>query len=245
MAERKVSVRLSVVDGGQFKAELAELGASGNQALGSIGTGAANAAKAVHLNSQQLANLNYQISDIGVSLASGQNPFTVMLQQGSQIVQMFGPGTGILGAIRAIGTGLITFLTNPLNLALLGFSAVTAAAGYFFSAVAGPGEDVNKTLEEQEDIIGRIAGKYGEALPQVQRYADEIDRANRSAELADAPALARFYSATVARIPTAIDRDFWSWSLGACTGSRANRRNRLRRKLAAVRSLAYPGDDET
>ncbi|MCB1380853.1 MAG: phage tail length tape measure family protein [Alphaproteobacteria bacterium] len=186
MAERKVSVRLSVVDGGQFKAELADLGDSGNQALGAIGSGAANAGKAVHLNAQQLANLNYQISDIGVSLASGQNPFTVMLQQGSQIVQMFGPGTGILGALRAVGTGLITFLTNPLNLALLGFSAVTAAASYFFSAVAGPGEDANKTLEEQEDILGRIAGKYGEALPQVQRYADEIDRANRSAELADA-----------------------------------------------------------
>ena len=43
MAERKVSVRLSVVDGGQFKAELAELGASGNQALGAIGSGASSA----------------------------------------------------------------------------------------------------------------------------------------------------------------------------------------------------------
>jgi lambda family phage tail tape measure protein len=190
MAERKVSVRLAVVDGGQFKAELAELGASGNQALGTIGAGAANAGKAVHLSSQQLTNLQYQLSDIGVSLASGQNPFTVMVQQGSQIVQMFGPGTGVLGALRAIGTGLITFLTNPLNLALLGFSAATAAAGYLFSTIAGPGEDANKTLEEQEDIIGRIAEKYGEALPQVQRYAQEIDRANQSAELADARAAA-------------------------------------------------------
>jgi lambda family phage tail tape measure protein len=196
MAERKVSVRLSVVDGGQFKAELAELGASGNQALGAIGTGASNAGNAVRLNAQQLGNLQFQIQDIATSLASGQNPFTVMVQQGSQIVQMFGPGTGILGALRAVGTGLITFLTNPLNLALLGFSAATAAAGYLFSAIAGPGEDANKTLKEQEDIIGRIAEKYGEALPQVQRYADEIDRANQSAELADArvAAIARAWS---------------------------------------------------
>jgi hypothetical protein len=186
MAERKVSVRLSVVDGGQFKAELAELGASGNQALGTIGAGAANAGKAVHLSSQQLTNLHYQLSDIGVSLASGQNPFTIMLQQGSQVVQMFGPGTGVLGAIRAIGTGLITFLTNPLNLALLGFSAATAAAGYLFSTVAGPGEDANKTLEEQEDLIGRIADKYGDVLPHVQAYADEISQANQTADLASA-----------------------------------------------------------
>ena len=44
MAERKVSVRLAVVDGGRFKAELAELGAAGNQALGAIGAGASTAA---------------------------------------------------------------------------------------------------------------------------------------------------------------------------------------------------------
>lgn len=190
MAERKVSVRLSVVDGGRFKAELAELGATGNQALGAIGTGASDAGKAVHLNAQQLSNLQFQIQDVASSLVSGQNPFTVMVQQGSQIVQMFGPGTGVLGALRAVGTGLITFLTNPLNLALLGFSAATAAAGYLFSTIAGPGEDANRALEEQEDLIGRIADKYGEALPQVQAYANEIDRANRSAELGDAQAAA-------------------------------------------------------
>jgi hypothetical protein len=186
MVERKVSVRLAVVDGGQFKAELAELGAAGNQALGAIGAGASGAGNAVRLNAQQLGNLQFQIQDIASSLASGQNPFTVMVQQGSQIVQMFGPGTGVLGALRAIGTGLITFLTNPLNLALLGFSAATAAAGYFFSAVVGPGQDANQTLEEQEDIIGRIADKYGDVLPHVQAYADEISQANQTADLASA-----------------------------------------------------------
>jgi hypothetical protein len=186
MAERKVSVRLAVVDGGQFKAELAELGAAGNQALGAIGAGASTAGNAVRLNAQQLGNLQFQLQDIGVSLASGQNPFTVMLQQGSQIVQLFGPGTGVLGAIRAVGTGLLTFLTNPLNLALLGFSAVTAAAGYLFSTITGDGEDANKTLEEQENIVKRIAERYGEALPHVQAYVAELDRAEQSADLASA-----------------------------------------------------------
>ena len=92
----------------------------------------------------------------------------------------------MLGALRAIGTDLITFLTNPLNFALLGLSAATAAAGYLFSTIAGPGEYANKTLERQEDIIGRIAEKYGEALPRVQAYAKEIEMVNQSAELADA-----------------------------------------------------------
>jgi hypothetical protein len=184
--QRGATRRASSSRGGQFKAELAELGAAGNQALGQIGTGASGAGNAVRLNAQQLGNLQFQIQDIATSLASGQNPFTVMVQQGSQIVQMFGPGTGVLGALRAVGTGLITFLTNPLNLALLGFSAATAAAGYLFSTIVGPGEDANKTLNDQEDIIGRIAEKYGDVLPHVQAYADEIEHANQTADLASA-----------------------------------------------------------
>lgn len=198
MAERKVSVRLAVVDAGQFKAELAELGAAGNQALGQIAQGAENSSKAVRLQGYQLTNLQFQLQDVATSLASGQNPFTVMLQQGSQIVQMFGPGTGVLGAIRAVGTGLITFLTNPLNLALLGFAAASAAASYLFSTISDDGEDANKKLEDQEKLITSIAEKYGEALPQVQAYADEINRANQSAELADARAasIARAWAET-------------------------------------------------
>lgn len=40
----------------------------------------------------ELQNLGFQIQDIFVSLASGQNPLTVLAQQGSQIAQIF-PGT--------------------------------------------------------------------------------------------------------------------------------------------------------
>jgi hypothetical protein len=36
-----------------------------------------------------MLNLGYQINDIGVSLASGQNPFRVLVQQGSQVAQIF------------------------------------------------------------------------------------------------------------------------------------------------------------
>jgi len=185
MAERKVSVRLAVVDGGRFKAEMAGLGATGSAALTNLGATAEGAGKGVHLTTQQLASLQFQLQDVMVGLSSGQNPFTVMLQQGSQIVQMFKGGTGILGAIKAVGTGLISFLTNPLNLALLGFAAATAAADALFSSVAGPGEEANKTLEDQQAVIGKIAEKYGAALPQVKAYADAIARATELADLAE------------------------------------------------------------
>jgi hypothetical protein len=196
MAERKVSVRLSVVDGGQFKAEMADLGAAGGAALGNLGADAGSASKGVGLTAQQIASLQFQLQDIAVGLASGQNPFTVMLQQGSQIVQMFRAETGVLGAIKAVGSGVVAFLTNPLNLALLGFAAATTAADVLFSTVTGPGEDARKTLEDQEEIIDKVAEKYGDALPQVKAYADEIERAKQAADLAEgqAAAIARAWS---------------------------------------------------
>jgi phage-related minor tail protein len=36
-----------------------------------------------------MANLSFQVQDIGVQLASGQNPFMILAQQGSQIVGIF------------------------------------------------------------------------------------------------------------------------------------------------------------
>jgi phage-related minor tail protein len=52
-------------------------------ALGGMSTATRNA-------SHRMANLSFQLQDIGVSLAGGMNPFMVMAQQGSQISQIYG-----------------------------------------------------------------------------------------------------------------------------------------------------------
>jgi len=39
-----------------------------------------------------MANLSYQVQDIGVSLAGGMNPFMLMAQQCSRISQIYGGG---------------------------------------------------------------------------------------------------------------------------------------------------------
>lgn len=64
------------------------------------------------LNPADLANLGYQVNDIVVSLASGQNPLTVFIQQGAQIGQLF---PGVIGVLLEFA-GVIALIAAPLIL---------------------------------------------------------------------------------------------------------------------------------
>lgn len=69
------------------------------------------AGKAAGIHRAHLTNLGFQLNDIGVSLASGQNPLIVLVQQGSQIAgiaSQAGVGLGRLAA--AAGAMLLPFL---------------------------------------------------------------------------------------------------------------------------------------
>lgn len=61
--------------------------------------------KAAQLNRAHLTNLGFQLNDIGISLAGGQNPLLVLVQQGSQIAgiaSQAGVGLGRLAKEAAI-----------------------------------------------------------------------------------------------------------------------------------------------
>ncbi len=78
-------------------------------------------------SAKQMANnlrmLPAQITDITVGLASGQAPFTVLLQQGGQLKDMFG---GIGPAAKAVG-GYVAGLVNPFTLAAAAVGALGVA----------------------------------------------------------------------------------------------------------------------
>lgn len=75
---------------------------------------------------QHLANLGFQLNDIGVSLASGQNPLTVFIQQGAQIGQIAAQAGVSLGAMARAAAGL-----------LLPFAPLVAALGVGAMAFKG------------------------------------------------------------------------------------------------------------
>lgn len=86
----------------------------------------------------QMVQLGYQLNDIGVSLASGQNPLIVMVQQGAQIAQIYGSGQGGVGAALGQMRQMLGGLVTKFWPVLVAVSAVSAA-------VAGMTHEINET----------------------------------------------------------------------------------------------------
>lgn len=82
----------------------------------------------------QAQQLSFQLNDVAVSLASGQNPLTVLVQQGSQIAPLFG---GIKGTFQA----LLSVLT-PARVAAGGVTAAVVAGAMAWSDYVGSVNEV-------------------------------------------------------------------------------------------------------
>ena len=96
-------------------------------------TATSNAAKSSGELKQATRQLPAQFTDIVTSLQAGQDPLTVLIQQGGQLKDQFG---GIGAAARAMG-GYILGLVNPLTV------AAAAVATYVVGLVKGQQESQN------------------------------------------------------------------------------------------------------
>jgi hypothetical protein len=87
-----------------------------------------SAAKSIGLARHEMLNLGYQVQDIGVSLASGQSPLLVLVQQGSQIYQVLvGSKAGVVGAFAQLKTSLWSLGAAPLLAVAAGVTAIATA----------------------------------------------------------------------------------------------------------------------
>lgn len=125
---------------------------------------------ASRLSSTELQNLQFQLNDIGVSLASGQSPFVVLLQQGAQIGQLFGPGATVQTALRSVASGVMQFLTSPINLAVLGFAALAGGVAYFVSTFKSNIPPLKDRIEDHLKLVRDLADAYGDASANVDKY---------------------------------------------------------------------------
>ncbi|WP_051640578.1 phage tail tape measure protein [Siccibacter colletis] len=101
-----------------------------------------------------------QMTDIVVSLASGQAPLTVLLQQGGQLKDMFG---GIVPAAKALGT-YVTGLINPFTLAAAAVGTLGLAyykgsqeQDEFYKSLTLNGNLAGKTADQLADIAARVS----------------------------------------------------------------------------------------
>lgn len=105
-----------------------------------------------------------QITDIFVGLQGGQNPLTVLLQQGGQLKDMFG---GLVPAARALGAGLAALIT-PFTV-LTGLAAALAVAFVkgqgeaekYAAAIITTGNAAGVTANQLGGMAARIDGVIG------------------------------------------------------------------------------------
>lgn len=80
----------------------------------------------------ELINLSRQAQDVAVSLAGGQSPLTVLMQQGSQIADVFTSSkAGPRAALASLGAMIAPVLLNPLTLLGVTLGTVGVAAYQF------------------------------------------------------------------------------------------------------------------
>ncbi|WPJ54333.1 hypothetical protein RCIP0075_00011 [Klebsiella phage RCIP0075] len=104
----------------RYSAQLRE----SRELVGKIGEANVKGGMSARAHAAALRGLPAQFTDIAVSLQAGQQPLTVLLQQGGQLKDMFG---GIGPAAQAMG-GYIAGLVNPLTITGAALGAVTIAA---------------------------------------------------------------------------------------------------------------------
>ncbi len=72
-----------------------------------MGGGGKRAAKGLRQTTAAASNLQAQLFDIGTGLQGGQNPLTILAQQGPQIAQVFTGGAKATAVLKAAMTGLV------------------------------------------------------------------------------------------------------------------------------------------
>lgn len=146
--------------GKKIGAGLAQAGAGSNQAFRQA--------------SQAAGQLSFQLNDIAVGLAGGLSPFQIMMQQGSQVVQVMQQVQAQGGSMGKVVAAAFGSMLNPLSLVSF---ALIAAAGYayqYFFAVDEGSEKANKELEKHNDAIRALSKEWGDLNPAAKSAIDEI-----------------------------------------------------------------------
>ncbi|MGR9204174.1 phage tail length tape measure family protein [Rhizobium leguminosarum] len=145
-------------------------------------SGTARVTKSAGAQRAAIQNLSFQLNDIATSLAGGASPFAVMAQQGSQVAQVFQGSGGLVGAVQTLG-GAFAQVVNPVSLATFAIIGLGGAAVQYFASMLTEGDKSEATLKEQAELIRAVATEWGGAVPALQAYVAELDRAKNTADL--------------------------------------------------------------
>lgn len=139
--------------------DLAAGSTSAEQAMDRYARQAQAAGMSTKAYTAALRGVPAQFTDIVVSLQGGMNPFTVLLQQGGQLKDMFG---GIGPAMRALG-GYAVGLVNPFTVA----SAAAAGLGIAYYKGSQEADEFRKALVLSGNAAGSNVGAMSDLAKQI------------------------------------------------------------------------------
>jgi hypothetical protein len=110
-------------------------------------------------------NATSQFQDIAITSAMGQSPFTIALQQGTQLgmalEQQLGD-QGAKGLVKGLGSAFMGLLT-PINLLAIGLTGAVAVAIQFGSKLLPQIKSLKDATEDQRKAVTDLAAAYGDA----------------------------------------------------------------------------------
>lgn len=174
------------------------------------GTELENSAKKIALNRFQLMTLQYTLNDVAASLASGINPFTILMQQGGQVTQAFGGIRGTISTfVQAVGVARLSLigLGAAFALSIAGAEKQNRFYGEMERRLKGLGDQANLSKEQIKSLVA-----YADRMPSVSTkdaktaVSDLVTTAHVSKTMyTDLIALAEKYSlVTGTDLPTAM-----------------------------------------
>jgi len=136
------------------------------------------AGKKTKIANHHLTNMGYQFQDIGVQLAGGQNPLLIMVQQGSQLSQIFAQISTEVGGTRAAVNGLAGAFRGLVGRIAGLFPPILAIIGTYktFMSDFRKGGDLTegmKLTKEQLDLVGSKVVTFGDVVRATAKVAAE------------------------------------------------------------------------
>lgn len=157
-------------------------GTRANRAFQSINQNVPRVTQNMNALRGSTGNVAAQFQDIGVQLAGGTSPFLIMAQQVPQVVLATQSLGGVLAGLRLA----VTSLLSPVGLATSAFVLAAGAAISYFSDADDESKKTNKELENHLKLIEGVAERWGDAVPSIKKYAEEIKKLKSELEVREA-----------------------------------------------------------
>ena len=157
--------------------------------LGLVGVSAGQATAAMR-------QLPAQLTDVFTGLASGQSPFTVLIQQGGQLKDSFG---GVGNTLRALGSVL-----TPVRLAMAGMAGAVVGLGVAYKLGAAEADEFRRALVLTGNAAGASMGELQAAAAGVARSVGT--QAQAAEVIAQLAASGRVAAADVGKLAEAAIR---------------------------------------